>query len=250
MLTRMSDEMEPDDMVELDHEVRAALRSAVPVDDAARARAIAAALDAVDGDSAVVSLTSERSRRRIRMASSLSAAAAIVVVVSIGITTSRSGGDDAAMTKEASIEATDIARLEEPSAGADDQYGLAEESMSVMAADEDDAADMAYSESAEEPASEELASEPLTTSSYLGDDMPIIATTAELIDLIDVLAERVATGDAEAPDTSCVMIGGGAVGQATYDGVDVVLFRDLAMGTYTALALDDCRTIVQTTVTP
>lgn len=246
----MRDEMEPDDMVELDHEVRAALRSAVPVDEAARARAIAAALDAVGDDTTVVSFTAARSRRRIRVASSLSAAAAIVVVVSIGITTSRSGGDDAAMTMEASIEAMDIARVEEPAASADDQYGIGEESMSVMAADENDAAGKAYSESAEEPASDEPAAEPLTTSSYLGDDMPIIATTAELIDLIDVLAERVATGDAEPPDTSCVMIGGGAVGQATYDGVDVVLFRDLAMGTYTALALDDCRTVIQTTATP
>lgn len=246
----MSDEMEPDNMVELDHEVRAALRGAVQVDEAARARAITAALDAVNGDTSVVALRSARSRRRIRVASSLSAAAAIVVVVSVGITTSRSGGDDAAMTMEASIEATDIARSEEPAAGADDQYGIAEESMSVMAADENDAAGEAYSESAEEPASDEPAAEPLITSSYLGDETPIIDTTAELIDLIDVLAERVATGDAEPPDTSCVMIGGGAVGQATYDGVDVVLFRDLAVGTYTALALDDCRTIVQTTTTP
>ncbi len=246
----MSDEMEPDDMVELDHQVRAALRSAVAVDAAARARAVAAALDAVGGDTAVVPFTAAPSRRRIRVASSLSAAAAVVVVVSIGVITSRSGGDEAATMMEASIEATDNDRVEEPAAGADDQYGIAEESMSVMASDENDAADKAYSATAEEPANEEPAAEPLITSSYLGDDMPILATTTELVELIDLLAERVATGDAEPPDTSCVMIGGGAVGRATYDGVNVVLFRDLAMGTYTALALDDCRTVVQTTVTP
>lgn len=249
----MSDVMGPNDamdddrdetgneMIDLDPRLAAALRDVGPIDPAVRAAAVNAALATVSTGE-VTSLDAERRRRRVRVMSSLSAAAAAIVLVAVGISVAPSGGgDDAADMSSAAVTenlvegpagrvpaATESARNEEPAAEPAMEAPAMEESMAAEADIEDTA----------------------VTAYEVDDGLPVLMNKAELVDQTDAFAAMLAEGSAKTPESECLMIGGGAVGRAIYDSVEVVLFRDLASGTYTALATDDCRTIVQVIVEP
>lgn len=235
----MDDVMEPDDgMVELEPEVAGALRAVPPVESSVRSAAIAAALNSVDAD--VVPIAAARSRR-LRVMSSMTAAAATVALVVAGITVTNSGGDDSADFSAAEEAA------EEPIALEPSTEMVAEEPTAAMY--ESAAAD----EPVEEPAAEEYA---LEESAVAGEAstaeraLPVIENESELIDQIDFLASQVSEGRVDPPTTECVMIGGGPVGRALFEGLEVVLFRDLASGTYTALSADDCSPVAQISIEP
>jgi len=250
----MSDAMEPNDgmnddrnetengVIELDPRLAAALRDVGPIDPTVRAAAVTAALGAV-APAEVTSLNAERRRRRVRVMSSLSAAAAAIMLVAVGISVApSSGGDDAAETSSAAIDAQAAAEAPTADMRMEIESAPAEEAASEPA--------LEYASAGEAVLAEADTAETAVTAYGVDDELPMLANKAELVDQTDAFAAMVANGSAETPDSECLMIGGGAVGRAVFDDIEVVLFRDLASGTYTALAVDDCRTIVQVVVEP
>lgn len=238
----MNDAMEPDDenMVELDPGVAASLRAVSDVDPVVRDSAIAAALAASD-DARVVPIAEARSRRRVRLMSSLSAAAAAVVLVAVGVSVIPSmGGDDSG---DMSMVVVEQANDEEPA-----QYeAVADES----AADSSAKSALMEPSATEQPLAEATAGEAQLSSPVVANNpTPLLDSEAELIDQTDLFASQLSAGATEPPESSCVMLGGGPVGIAIYAGVEVVLFRDLASGTYTALSTTDCSTVVQVVLEP